>query len=79
MSPALFDKSKDMTMSPLFLGASALIVLAYVIKAILSRPQKLDLPIVGKPGADYWQEALLEGTAKVRIFPSAIRLLGSQY
>ncbi|CCD46911.1 hypothetical protein BofuT4_P114500.1 [Botrytis cinerea T4] len=64
MSPALFDKSKDMTMSPLFLGASALIVLAYVIKAILSRPQKLDLPIVGKPGADYWQEALLEGTTK---------------
>ncbi|ATZ58333.1 hypothetical protein BCIN_16g01490 [Botrytis cinerea B05.10] len=64
MSPALFDKSKDMTMSPLFLSASALIVLAYVIKAILSRPQKLDLPIVGKPGADYWQEALLEGTAK---------------
>ncbi|KAF7880201.1 uncharacterized protein EAF01_012049 [Botrytis porri] len=69
MSPALFDKSKDMTISPLFLGASALLVLAYVIKAILSRPQKLDLPIVGKPGADHWQKELREGTAKYPNIP----------
>ncbi|KAF7944091.1 hypothetical protein EAE96_010501 [Botrytis aclada] len=64
MSPALFDESKYMTTSPLFLGASALVILAYLIKTILSRPQKIDFPIVGKPGSADWQEALLEGSAR---------------
>ncbi|TEY44948.1 hypothetical protein BOTCAL_0340g00150 [Botryotinia calthae] len=69
MSPALLEESKDTTMSPLFLGASALIVLAYAIKAILSRSQKLDLPVVGKPGDVTWQQALSEGSAKYPNIP----------
>ncbi|KAF5871451.1 putative cytochrome p450 monooxygenase protein [Botrytis fragariae] len=64
MSAALFDESKPIAMSPLFLGALALVILAYFIKTILSRPQKLDFPIVGKPGSINWQEALLEGSVK---------------
>ncbi|KAF7880144.1 uncharacterized protein EAF02_007781 [Botrytis sinoallii] len=64
MSPALLDESKPMAMSLLFLGASALVILAYFIRTILSRPQKLDFPIVGKPGSVDWQEALREGAAR---------------
>ncbi|KAF7888890.1 hypothetical protein EAF00_009190 [Botryotinia globosa] len=64
MSPALFDGSKPMVMSPLFLGASALVIIAYFIRTLISRPQKLDFPIVGKPGSVNWQEALREGTAR---------------
>ncbi|TGO13301.1 hypothetical protein BTUL_0072g00090 [Botrytis tulipae] len=64
MSPALFDGSKPMVMSPLFLGASALVIIAYFIRTLLSRPQKLDFPIVGNPGSVNWQEALREGAAR---------------
>lgn len=62
-------------MSPVLLGASAFLLLAYVVRAILARPQKLDFPVVGKPGDANFEAALLEGTAKVRIFPHHDALL----
>lgn len=55
--------------STLVLGASALLLLAYVIRAILFRPKNLDFPIVGNPSDVDFRAALLEGTAKVRAFP----------
>ncbi|KAF7857170.1 hypothetical protein EAF04_009411 [Stromatinia cepivora] len=64
MSPTFLDKSIEMTMSPLLLGASAFLVLAYVIRAMLARPQKLDFPIVGNPGDANFEAALIEGSAK---------------
>ncbi|KAF7927036.1 uncharacterized protein EAE98_006420 [Botrytis deweyae] len=71
MSPALFDESRPMAMSLLFLGALALVILAYFIRAILSRPQKLDFPLVGKPGSVNWHESFREGAARVERSPSA--------
>ncbi|TGO74050.1 hypothetical protein BELL_0313g00170 [Botrytis elliptica] len=71
MSPALFDESRPMAMSPLFLGALVLVILAYFIRAILSRPQKLDFPLVGKPGSVNWHESFREGAARVERSPSA--------
>lgn len=64
MSPPFLNESKGTTMSPVLLGASAFLLLAYVVRAILARPQKLDFPVVGKPGDANFEAALLEGTAK---------------
>ncbi|KAJ8063438.1 hypothetical protein OCU04_008656 [Sclerotinia nivalis] len=64
MSPPFLDKSKEMTMSPLLLGASAFLLLAYIVRAILARPQKLDFPVVGKPDDANFEAALIEGSAK---------------
>ena len=66
MSPTLLDKSEGLTMSPLFLGASAFLVLAYLIRSILLRRKKLEFPIVGSPNDAHFRDALIEGSAKVR-------------
>ncbi|EMR90698.1 hypothetical protein ACHAPC_011166 [Botrytis cinerea] len=55
--------------STLVLGASALLLLAYVIRAILFRPKNLDFPIVGNPSDVDFRAALLEGTAKYPTTP----------
>ncbi|TGO19308.1 hypothetical protein BTUL_0005g01580 [Botrytis tulipae] len=50
--------------STLVLGASAVLLLIYVVRAILFRPKNLDFPIVGDPSDADFRAALLEGTAK---------------
>ncbi|CAD6444951.1 574f7162-9d91-4dd4-b04b-ccc169e0b55a [Sclerotinia trifoliorum] len=64
MSSPFLDEDKETTMSPVLLGASAFLALAYVVRALLARPQRLDLPVVGKPDDANFEAALLEGTAK---------------
>ncbi|TGO48159.1 hypothetical protein BCON_0249g00070 [Botryotinia convoluta] len=64
ISPALVDKSKDTMPSTLVLGASAVLLFAYIIRAILFRPKNSDFPIVGNPNDADFRAALLEGTAK---------------
>ncbi|KAF7888994.1 hypothetical protein EAF00_009294 [Botryotinia globosa] len=54
--------------STIILGASAVLLLAYIIRAILFQPKKLDFPIVGNPDDVDFRTALLEGTAKTRVF-----------
>ncbi|KAJ8068048.1 hypothetical protein OCU04_003624 [Sclerotinia nivalis] len=73
MSPTILDKSKEMTMSPFLLGASTVLLLAYVIRAILARPQKLSFPVVGKPDDADFQAALIEGSAKYPNTPYVLR------
>ncbi|ESZ92637.1 hypothetical protein SBOR_6971 [Sclerotinia borealis F-4128] len=72
MSPTLLDINKDMAMSPLFLGASAFLLLAYVIRTILYRPQKLDFPTVGSPNDANFAAALIEGSSKYPTTPFII-------
>ncbi|KAI9641427.1 hypothetical protein NHQ30_010234 [Ciborinia camelliae] len=67
MSPKLLDQSKDMSI--LFLGASAFILLTYVIRTLLARPPKLDFPIVGSPNDADFRAALIEGSAKYPTTP----------
>ncbi|THV55131.1 hypothetical protein BGAL_0013g00160 [Botrytis galanthina] len=55
--------------STIVLGASAVLLLAYVIRAILFQPKKLDFPIVGNPDDVEFRAALLEGTAKYPTTP----------
>ncbi|KAF5871337.1 putative cytochrome p450 oxidoreductase protein [Botrytis fragariae] len=69
ISPVIIDKSKDTMPSTLVLGASAVLLLAYVIRAILFRPRNLDFPIVGNSNDADFRAALLEGTAKYPTTP----------
>ncbi|TGO37219.1 hypothetical protein BHYA_0102g00030 [Botrytis hyacinthi] len=50
--------------STLVLGASVVLLLIYVVRAILFRPKSLQFPIVGNPSDADFRAALLEGTAK---------------
>ncbi|KAB8291536.1 hypothetical protein EYC80_006337 [Monilinia laxa] len=64
MLPTLFDNCKYITISPLFLSASAVLLIAYVVRAILDRPSKLDFPTVGSANDVDCRAALIEGSAK---------------
>ncbi|KAF7932417.1 hypothetical protein BELL_0324g00050 [Botrytis elliptica] len=55
--------------STFVVGASAVLLLVYAIRAILFRPKKLGFPIVGDPSDVDFRAALLEGTAKYPTTP----------
>ncbi|KAF7926147.1 uncharacterized protein EAE98_006442 [Botrytis deweyae] len=55
--------------STFVVGASAVLILVYAIRAILFRPKKLGFPIVGNPSDADFRAALLEGTAKYPTTP----------
>ncbi|CZS93324.1 related to cytochrome P450 monooxygenase (lovA) [Rhynchosporium agropyri] len=59
--------------SPLILGAAGLLLVASFIRFLLSRPKKLDLPIVEVPGSSDQREALLQGTAQYPDSPFIIK------
>lgn len=58
--------------SPALLSASILLIIAYSIHLLLTRPKKLNLPIVGKPGEKSWKDALIEGNRKYPDTPFVI-------
>ncbi|XMA20152.1 hypothetical protein WAI453_012943 [Rhynchosporium graminicola] len=59
--------------SPLILSAAGLLLVASFIRFLLSRPKKLDLPIVEVPGSSDQREALLQGTAQYPDSPFIIK------
>jgi hypothetical protein len=69
-------KVKDMALaSPFILSAAAFLLVACLIRFVLIRPSKLDLPVVDIPDDDT-SKALLTGSAKVcRSRPTLIFIL----
>jgi hypothetical protein len=61
--------------SPLLVSAAILLVGASLVVFLLSRPKRLDLPVVGKSGSVFYGDDILEGVAKVF---SSIHLLRSR-
>ena len=55
-------------------SAVILLVLASLIAYLLSRPKKLNLPIMGKPNEKFYGDVLLEGVAKVSVHLRSLRL-----
>lgn len=51
--------------SPLLLSGATLLIVISFIRFLITRPKKLDLPVVGTNGKDQ-RQALVEGTLKVR-------------
>jgi hypothetical protein len=51
--------------SPVALSAASFLLVAALIRYLLNRPQKLDLPVVGEKGIRDHRDTLFEGVAKV--------------
>lgn len=51
--------------SPITAGAVIMIAMASFVVFILNRPKKLNLPVMGKPGSEFYGNDILEGTIKV--------------
>jgi len=59
-----FVKANDMTLaSPFILSAAAFLLVACLVRFVLIRPSKLDLPVVDIPDGDT-SKALITGSAK---------------
>ncbi len=66
-----FEKGKEMAslrslilQSPVVSSATVLLLVVVFVAYVLSR-KRLNLPVVGKPGASFYGEEMLEGVSKV--------------
>jgi hypothetical protein len=53
--------------SPVTTTAAILFVVLSVVVYLLKRPKRLNLPVVGKPGCEYYGNEVLEGATKVSL------------
>ena len=50
--------------SPAVLSAATLLVVAYLIRYLINRPKRLNLPIIGENVSNFGPKELLEGTGR---------------
>ncbi|KAF4633486.1 hypothetical protein G7Y89_g4629 [Cudoniella acicularis] len=74
-SIAAFSEFKAFAIkSPLILSAVSFLVVAAFVRYLLSRPKRLDLPVVGSPDTKNWQKELIKGTLKYPDTPFILAL-----
>ena len=56
--------------SPTLTGAAVLFAITSLIIFLVSRPKRLNLPVMGKPDSNYYGDVVLEGVAKVTRQPN---------
>lgn len=68
MAPSFSDLRGSTLQSPALLSAVAtFLIVAYIVRRLVIRPKKLNMPVVGEAGGNM-EDAIMEGTEKVSSF-----------